>query len=164
MAIDFPNTPTNGQLYTVGNTTWQYSTTNTQWNIYNQTGAVSSLTLENIVAFNKAGPLTAGYVGITRFPFPFAATILGVTLTVNTAPTGASIIVDVNKNGTTIFTTQGNRPTIAASSFSTASEATGFSISSIAAGDYITFDIDQVGSTIAGSDLTAVLRYQRIAT
>lgn len=163
MAIDFPNAPTNGQLYTVGNTTWQYVLADTSWVIYNQTGGVSALTLENVVAFNKAGNL-AVYTGITRFPFPFAASILGVSLSVATAPTGAAILVDVNRNGTTIFTTQGNRPTIAVSAFATAAEVTNMNVTAIAAGDYITFDIDQVGSTITGGELTAVLRYQRIAT
>lgn len=44
-----------------------------------------------------------------------------VRAAVNTAPTGASLIVDVNKSGTTIYTTQSARPQIAAS----ANSATG---------------------------------------
>jgi hypothetical protein len=33
---------------------------------------------------------------------------------------------------------------------------------SIAAGDYLTVDIDQIGSTVAGSDLTLFIRYKRV--
>lgn len=31
MAIDFPNTPTNGQLFTVGEKTWQYVSAESKW-------------------------------------------------------------------------------------------------------------------------------------
>lgn len=79
-------------------------------------------------------------------------TILSVRASAGTAPTGASIIVDINKNGTTIFTTQANRPAIAVSN-NTSGKVTNMDVTTVAAGDYLTVDIDQVGSTIAGSDL-----------
>jgi hypothetical protein len=44
---------------------------------------------------------------------PHAGTIRSVTAAVGTAPTGATLIADVNIDGTTVFTTQANRPTIA---------------------------------------------------
>ncbi len=78
-------------------------------------------------------------------------TIRAVRATVNTAPTGQVIRVDVNKNGTTIFTTQGNRPSIAISG--NTSKVTSMDVTTLADGDYLTYDIDQVGSTVAGSDL-----------
>lgn len=31
MAIDFPNTPTNGQVFTSGNKTWVYSSSDNKW-------------------------------------------------------------------------------------------------------------------------------------
>lgn len=78
-------------------------------------------------------------------------TIAKVRASVVTAPTGSALIVDVNKNGTTIFTTQSARPTIAASS----TTATGTpAVTTLADGDYVTVDVDQVGSLVAGSDLT----------
>ena len=79
-------------------------------------------------------------------------TIVGVRATVGSAPTGASIIVDVNVNGTTIFTTQGNRPSIASTEF-TSGFVSSMDITSVPVGDYMTVDIDQVGSTLPGSDL-----------
>jgi hypothetical protein len=42
-------------------------------------------------------------------------TVTGVRASVDTAPTGATLIVDVNLAGTTIFTTQASRPAIAIS-------------------------------------------------
>lgn len=113
---------------------------------------------ESMITYGKAGP---AYVttGKLRYKFPFAATIVGVSVSVDTAPTGADIIVDVNKNGTTIFTTQANRPRVVAGAFSTAAEVTNMNVTSIAAGDYITIDVDQVGSTVAGSDLSVFVRY-----
>jgi hypothetical protein len=82
-------------------------------------------------------------------------TIRAVRAAVGTAPTGASLLVDVNINGTTIFTTQTNRPTITASTFTAAAAA--INTTTIAPGDYLTVDVDQVGSTIAGSNLTVAV-------
>lgn len=106
--------------------------------------------------FTYSGVL-ATYVGDKRYYINNNATITGVRASVDTAPTGSSILVDVNKNGTTIFTTQANRPTIAASGF-TSGLVTNMNVTSVSAGDYITIDIDQIGSTIAGSNLTVQLR------
>jgi hypothetical protein len=102
-------------------------------------------------AFSKQGTLTVT-TGALRLPIEGAYTITGVRLTVGTAPTGAALIVDVNKNGTTIFTTQANRPTIAAGA-NIGGPGTAPDVTSLVAGDYLTIDIDQVGSTVAGSDL-----------
>lgn len=106
--------------------------------------------------FSKSGVLAVG-AGTGRLPFRRACTIVSVKAIVNTPPTGASLIVDVNKNGTTIFTTQANRPTIAAGANN--SSTTAPDVTSLAVDDYLTVDIDQVGSTVAGSDLTVVIEY-----
>jgi hypothetical protein len=82
--------------------------------------------------------------------------ISGIRASVGTAPTGASIIIDIKVNGTTIFTTQANRPTIAASAFASA-YVTNMDITAVASGAYVTVDVAQVGSTIPGSDLTVQL-------
>jgi hypothetical protein len=115
---------------------------------------------QSIVPYNRAGTL-AVTTGQTRFRLPFDATIVGVSAAVGTAPTGSSIIIDVNKNGTTIFTTQGNRPAIAVSSHE-AAEVTNMDITSLSTGDYITIDIDQIGSGTPGSDLSVFVRYQEL--
>lgn len=80
-------------------------------------------------------------------------TLVGAWVAANTQPTGAAILADVNKNGTTVFTTQGNRPTVAVSTNGGGLSATP-DVTSLADGDYLTVDIDQIGSTVAGADVT----------
>lgn len=106
------------------------------------------------VVFSRAGDLTAD-AGDGRYPVPQDGTIVSVRAAVGTAPTGSSLIVDVNKNGTTVFTTQANRPSIAVSGSS--SSAAVPDVTSVAAGDLLSVDVDQVGSTIAGADLSVVV-------
>ena len=114
---------------------------------------------QSTMPYARQGTLTVTN-GVSRFYFPYSATILGVSAAINTPAVGANIIIDVKKNGTTIFTTQANRPTIIAGAYATASEVTNMDITSIASGDYVTIDINQVGTTTAGSDLTVFVRYQ----
>jgi hypothetical protein len=79
-------------------------------------------------------------------------TIVKVRASVGTAPTGAAILIDVNRDGTTIFSGGTDRPNIAVST--NTDTTTGMSTTTIADGSYFTVDIDQVGSTITGADLT----------
>ncbi len=82
-------------------------------------------------------------------------TLEKVFISVGTAPQGNSIIVDINKNDSTIFTSQGNRPVIA--SGLTTGYTTNLNITAWEDGSYLTMDIDQIGSTVAGSDLTCIV-------
>lgn len=81
---------------------------------------------------------------------------------VKTAPTGASLIVDIEKsddNGSTWTslwnTSTSDRPTIAASA--KVGITTDFDTSSLSVGDLLRPTVDQVGSTVAGADLTIML-------
>lgn len=80
----------------------------------------------------------------------FGATrdFLKVFLSVGTPPSGQNIIVDVNKNGTTIFTNQANRPQIVIGEYT--GYTTNIDVSTWENESYLTMDIDQA----AGSDLT----------
>jgi hypothetical protein len=116
--------------------------------------------LENLI-FSISGSLTVR-TGTIRIPIHGGTfTIISVAAMVGTAPTGASAIIDINKNGTTIYGTQGNRPTIAAAGNSATVGA--HSVTTATTGDYLTVDIDQVGSTVAGGDLAVSIRLQRTA-
>ena len=92
--------------------------------------------------------------GAMRWYVDQSYTISTVLASVGTAPTGANLIFDVNKNGTTIFTTQGDRPTIVAGEF--VDLASTPAVTGLVSGDYLTVDVDQVGSTLAGGQ--AVVR------
>lgn len=85
-------------------------------------------------------------------------TILSVRASVETAPSGGSVIVDVNKNGTTIFTTQANRPTITTGN-TTSGKVTNANITSVADGDFMTVDIDATTAPAADMTLTLVVSY-----
>jgi len=107
--------------------------------------------------FTKLGELQAGTNITPVIMAPYALDIDHVRCYSKTPPVGADIIVDINKNGTTIFTTQGNRPTIPDGQNKGAKSATP-DVTAIAEGDIITIDCDQVGSTTPGSDLTVYVR------
>ena len=70
---------------------------------------------------------------------------------IDTASTGAPVIVDIEKNGVSIYTTA---PQFAATSNSlTAGTLKTDGTASFTSGDRITFKVTQIGSTIAGSGL-----------
>jgi len=111
--------------------------------------------------FGYKGTLVVG-TGTSRYPIKGGTfQIQTVAAMVGTAPTGASVIVDVNKNGSTIYGTQANRPTIAVSTNSATVGA--HTATTVTDGDYLTIDVDQIGSTVAGADLVVVVRMQRIS-
>lgn len=110
------------------------------------------------VVFGETGDLEVK-TGTHRFYLPYDVTIIEVEISVGTAPTGAAAIVDVNVNGTTIFTTQTNRPEIAISGFVDSSVT--IEDDTHTDGQYLTVDVDQIGSSVAGADLTVVVRYTK---
>lgn len=118
------------------------------------TPAAVGVELEKL--FSQAGTL-ATKIGTLRWYPRGTITLESVFICVNTPPAGQAIIVDVNKNGTTVFTDQTKRPTIAAGAF-TATSGTP-DVTSVTPTDYIQIDIDQVGTTDPGADLTISVRY-----
>ena len=112
--------------------------------------------------WSVAGTQSTGTNKGIVYKAPFAGTWTGGYIVCKTAPTGASLIFDVNKAGTTIFTTQANRPTIAAAA--TSGTIVAPDVTAIAAGDEFTIDCDQVGSTVAGADVTLILAYKYALT
>jgi hypothetical protein len=60
---------------------------------------------------------------------------------------GTSNIVDVNINGTTIYTTQANRPTLLLADTGMYTEAGEPQVTAVKAGDIISYDVDQVTTT-----------------
>lgn len=112
-----------------------------------------------VACSDETTSLTTGTAKVT-FRMPFAMTLTGVRANVNTAPTGSTIIVDINESGTTILST---KLTIDAGEKTSTTAATAAVISDSALADdaEITIDIDQVGSTIAGKGLKVTLNGTR---
>ncbi|MBP9700151.1 hypothetical protein KBD71_02620 [Candidatus Woesebacteria bacterium] len=92
-----------------------------------------------------------------RITMPFGLTLSGVTLDAKGAPTGAALIVNIHTNGSTIFAT---RPQIIAGATRGGTGAV-LSTTSLQSNDVITVNIDQVGSTFAGSGVTVILKGTR---
>lgn len=123
--------------------------------VYNM--APVSYTLTGQFVFTVPGELSVD-TNVTLELFAAGTlTITEVYASVKTAPTGASLIIDVNKGGTTIFTTQANRPTIAAGATSDTSGTP--DVTSLAKNDKLTIDVDQIGSGDPGEDLTVMVRF-----
>lgn len=158
--LSLPTIPRSSAISTPPDGTTRLTTRNgiLEFSVYDDTNEIwVPQNHQKIFLFSKQGVLSV-QTGKSRFYADFGFRIIQVRASVNTAPTGASLIVDVNKNGTTIFTTQANRPTIAASGFTdTGTPDIDGDERDIDPGDYIQIDIDQVGSTVPGSDLTVQL-------
>ena len=93
-----------------------------------------------------------------QFIAPVACTVLSVYARLDTAPTDASFLMDVEKNGSnSIFNAAGDRITITTGNNEDEAATMHATHAALAAGDHLEFDIDQIGSTIAGADLTLSL-------
>jgi len=106
-------------------------------------------------AFNQDGTLSTG-TGTTRWYTLSAKTIVSVHASVGVASSSGVVTVDVNKDGTTIFTTQTNRPEIAAAGYVSSSETP--DVTTFASGSYLTVDIDAAGTD--AENLVVVVRYK----
>lgn len=99
--------------------------------------------------------------GTFHFAPAFAGTITEVYLMAKTAPgAGKTLTVDVNLNGTTIFTTQASRPSIAGTDTEDTSDAP--DVDTFAKNDEFTIDVDV--STAATSVADAILLIRGVQT
>ena len=124
------------------------------------TNANNTLPCEFIVACSDMTTALSTGTGKAYFRAPYAFTVTSVSASVFTAPTGAGITVDINEAGTTIMsaTKIGIDATEKTSVTGTAGVVTD---SAIAADAEITFDIDAVGSTVAGAGLIVTIQGTR---
>lgn len=102
--------------------------------------------------YTKSGAISATSTGTRRLynDTGDAVTIVAVRASLATAPTTTSVIIDVKMNGTTLYTTSGNRPTLTTGTNTVL--ATLPDIITWPSGDYLTVDVDHADT--AASDLT----------
>ncbi len=117
-----------------------------------KTGAESSANSFIIVCSNFEADLETKVLS-AYFDLPYDFTFTEVIGTVITAPTGSSVIADVNVDGTTIMTTNKVEIEVTGDSSLDATTQPTITDASHSKGQRVSFDIDQVGSTIAGTDL-----------
>lgn len=113
-----------------------------------------------VLSLTRAGVQTVSDLGF-RLEMPYDCDIESGGITLGTGPTGQAFILDLHKDGTTIYTDQDGRPTIAATEHSSGwcrPDNTTWR-----AGSYLTAHVDQVGSGDAGSDLTVTILVNRRA-
>ena len=122
----------------------------TAWN-----SLATSLAGQSLV-FSKGGPLSV-YTGtfLLSNPRDLPLTLIKVKATVGIAPQGDSIVVDVKKNGVSIFSSNLTRPVIL--SGSQISSVGVPNVMQFTASDNLTVDILQVGTVVRGGDLTVTV-------
>lgn len=108
------------------------------------------------VVFDKAGTQTVAavgtrYVNTTEVPL----FVKRVVAAVGTAPTGASLVVDALIEGTSVFSAAAARATVLATKKQGEAEPdkTGDAVV-VLPGQALTVAVTQIGSTVAGSDLS----------
>jgi hypothetical protein len=108
-----------------------------------------------MAASDETTDLTTGAAKLT-FRMPHAMTLTEVRASVNTAPVGSTIIVDINEGGTTILST---KLSIDASEKTSTTAAAPAVVSDAAIADdaELTIDLDQIGSATAGKGLKVAL-------
>ena len=106
-----------------------------------------------IACSDETTALTTG-TNKVRFRMPQAMTLTAVRATVNTAPTGSTLVVDINE-GDTPVSILSTKLSIDATEKTSTTAATAAVISDSALADdaEISIDIDQIGATVAGAGL-----------
>lgn len=103
--------------------------------------------VDAVLEHYSAAALTTGTAKY-EWIVPFFARILTVIIDSETASSGGADddIIDVNINGTTIFTTQANRPTLTKTNTGAWTEITP-EVDIVRPGDIISYDVDQIDTT-----------------
>jgi hypothetical protein len=96
--------------------------------------------------------------GVQPFRFPFAGTLRGISACLGIPATGSSVILDLNVDGASIFANPADRPAIPAGAIDLPEIALNVPFVS---GNRLTIDVDDIGSTFAGEDLTVFVRYEQ---
>lgn len=108
--------------------------------------------------FSAVGNMTAAAKKIL-FLIDKPGKIRSISFKAGTAPVGAAMIFDINKNGTSVYATQDNRPTIADGATVSSTTLPAVADNAFVAGDVLSIDCDQIGSGTAGADISAYIEY-----
>ena len=130
---------------------------NTAGRTYNVIAGLTAISLKQAPVYfgyalsDEGSNLTVGAAKVT-VRMPYRIVVEEFRASVNTAPTGSPILIDVNKDGVSILST---KIMIDAGEKTSYTASTPYIISdvSLTVDSELTFDIDQIGSTIAGKGL-----------
>lgn len=162
----YPGSPAQGDVIYYNGTSWVKLAAGTSGQFLKTNGAganpawatpTTAAPTESIIiaCSDETTAITTGTAKVT-FRMPYAFTLTAVRASVTTAPTGSTIIIDINESGSTILST---KLSIDASEKTSTTAASAAVISDTALADdaEITIDFDQVGSTIAGTGVKVYL-------
>ncbi len=114
-------------------------------------GGVSRTTLSSakrVMVLAVPGSPGVGAIVSGRVIAPVPGTITAVRSTCRAAPSSGTYTYDINKNGSTIYTTQSNRPTRTTTDSISAKTHALPDVTSFVAGDVFDVDLDAAGSGI----------------
>ena len=130
-------------------------------NTEHASGGADPLYAEHFAVWTQANDVDATMdIEDIRIYANASGTIQDVRCSVDTAPTTSAVAIDVNLNGTTIFTTQGNRPSIAAAGNTDVSGTP--DVTAYVTGDYFDIDVDATDSGNTAADLTCQMRVREV--
>jgi hypothetical protein len=112
-----------------------------------------------LAEFSFVGNITVGAKPFRWYPpIPSGRTAIvqQAALMIGTAPTGQPLVVDVNKNGLSVFSGVAAQPQLAVGQNFGISGLSGIALSPT---DFLTIDVDQVGSGVPGADLVVQVRF-----
>jgi hypothetical protein len=145
-------TPIEGTLAYVQDENAEYRYDGSAWGTIASGNPTESII---IACSDESTNITTGTAKAT-FRMPYAFTLSAVKASVTTAPTGSTIIIDINESGTTILSTKLSIDTTEKTS-ATAASAAVISDTALADDAEMTIDFDQVGSTIPGAGVKVYL-------
>jgi hypothetical protein len=115
-----------------------------------------------VACSNEITALTAGLAKVT-FRAPVAFRLTGASSSVTVAPTGSTLVVDINNGVNSVLSTKLSIDAGTKTSTVAATPAViDVSFRDFTQDTEITIDLDQVGSTIAGAGLKVILRGTRL--
>jgi hypothetical protein len=128
------------------------------WKVVPFYGSIVGELVRYIIACSdETTNLTTGTAKVT-FRAPYVFTLTGVRASVNTAPTGSTLIVDINNGANSTLSTKLSIDASEKTSVTAVAPAVIDPTYAIISDDAeITIDIDQIGSTIAGTGLKVTL-------
>ena len=121
-----------------------------------------SASTPSTLALSVTGALTTSSAAVTRLPFN--ARVRAITVAVGTAPTGAALTGTVSKKtgaATAVVIGTWSIAISGTSAVATISSTDGED--EIAASDLVSVAVTQIGSSVAGSNLTALVQYDQSA-
>lgn len=116
-----------------------------------------------VSTFGDSRPSLSPRTGTTKWVAPVPLTVVGVRAALNTSPVGQDLVVDVVKNGSaSLWTAQANQPRVVDGD----GDGVGTAVvpdqnNTLTTGDYLTFNIDQTGTTTAGGFLTVMVEWEK---